>query len=41
MYDADGKRTDKQYNGEPTDECVERRFGTGSMSGGALDVMLS
>lgn len=41
VYDADGKRTDKQYNGEPTDECVERRFGTGSMSGGALDVMLS
>ncbi len=29
VYDADGKLiTDKQYNWEPGEECIERRFGT-------------
>lgn len=46
IYDAEGKRVeDKEYTGEPTEECVERRFGTGDDStisgGGIFDVNIT
>lgn len=46
VYDANGKRLeDKQYTWEPSEECVERRFGTWDdmmiWSGGIFDVNIT